>query len=191
MDFQNPDTVLPVLTGDAKIVAHLEPLSLLPIELENELRTQIPLARAMDVSVVEARPERVVLSAPLAANMNHRATVFGGSASALATLAAWSLVNLRLAAEGLETSLVIQRNSMAYEIPIDGRFTALAEAPAAEDWGNFLRVLQRRGKARIKVTAELHFAGRVAGRFAGEFVAFHADNNPRCAANVAETVGLL
>ena len=68
----------------------------------------------MEVTVVEASPHQVVLSAPLAPNINHRDTVFGGSASAVAILAAWSMLHLRLSAEGLGSRLVIQRNTMDY-----------------------------------------------------------------------------
>ena len=48
----------------------------------------MPLSQAMQVTVVEASFQQVVLTAPLAPNINHRETVFGGSASAVAILAA-------------------------------------------------------------------------------------------------------
>ncbi len=59
-------------------------------ELERYLQDRIPLSRAMAVEVRTASPAGVTLFAPLAPNINHRDTVFGGSASALAILAAWS-----------------------------------------------------------------------------------------------------
>ena len=61
----------------------------------------------MQVAVVSAAADAVTLSAPLAPNINHRSTAFGGSVSTLAILSAWSLVNLRLRAEGLRSRLVI------------------------------------------------------------------------------------
>lgn len=57
-------------------------------------------------------------------SINHRDTVFGGSASAVAILSAWALLHTRLAGAGIASRLVIQRNSMSYELPIDGSFTA-------------------------------------------------------------------
>lgn len=142
-----------------------------PIELEKYLHDHIPLSKAMEVGVVQLQPEAVILSAPLPPNINHRDTVFGGSASALAILAAWSLLHTRLAGESIASRLVIQRNTMSYERPIDGTFTAEAAAPSAEAWSQFLRTLRRRGKARIIVTSVLNFGGEVAGRLEGEFVA--------------------
>ena len=62
----------------------------------------------MQVTVLEASLQQVVLTAPLAPNINHRETVFGGSASAVTILAAWSMLHLGLAAEGLGSRLVIQ-----------------------------------------------------------------------------------
>lgn len=143
-----------------------------PLELQAYLHRHIPLSHAMGVSVVEASPQQVVLSAPLAPNINHRDTVFGGSASAVAILAAWSMLHLRLSAEGLGSRLVIQRNTMDYLAPIDGTFSALAQAPAPETWQPFTRMLQRKGLGRIAQASSLHYQGQPAGQLVGEFVAF-------------------
>ena len=147
-------------------------------ELQQYLYDHIPLSAAMGVSVVDVAPERVVLAAPLDRNINHRQTVFGGSASAVAILAAWSLVQVRLRAANLACRLVIQRNTMDYDQPISGDFTAHAGLVQPEAWPAFMRLLQRRGKARIKVAATLLFEGRAAGRFSGEFVALAAASSP-------------
>lgn len=149
-----------------------------PGELETYLHAHIPLSKAMQVSVVQASPEGVVLSAPLAPNINHRDTVFGGSASAIAILAAWSLLHTRMNAEGLASRLVIQRNTMSYEEPIVGTFTATARAPQPQAWEQFLRMFRRKGRARITVASELHFNGAVAGRLEGEFVALGMAASP-------------
>jgi thioesterase domain-containing protein len=143
-----------------------------PLELQSYLHQHIPLSQAMEVTVVEASPHQVVLSAPLAPNINHRETVFGGSASAVAILAAWSMLHLRLSAEGLGSRLVIQRNTMDYLAPIDGTFTAVAQAPAPETWQPFTRMLQRKGLGRIAQASALHYQRQPAGQLVGEFVAF-------------------
>jgi len=145
--------------------------SLAPQELEQYLHDHIPLSKAMAVSVLEAGGASLQLGAPLAPNINHRDTVFGGSASALAILAAWSLLHTRLRAEGRSCRLVIQRNSMEYERPILGGFTARASLDPKADWPAFLRMLTRMGKARITVTALLEQGGQRVGHFRGEFVA--------------------
>ncbi|WP_127752619.1 YiiD C-terminal domain-containing protein [Devosia sp. 1566] len=138
--------------------------------LQAYLHEHIPLSRAMGVQVVASSVDAVTLGAPLAPNINHRDTVFGGSASAVATLAAWSLLHVRLSAEGLPSRLVIQRNSMDYLHPVAGDFTATASLEG--DWAAFTRMLARKGVARIAVRSQVDHAGEMAGAFRGEFVAF-------------------
>ena len=52
-----------------------------PQTLQRYLHERIPLARAMEVEVRALASDGVELGAPLAPNINHRDTVFGGSAS--------------------------------------------------------------------------------------------------------------
>jgi thioesterase domain-containing protein len=146
----------------------------LPAELEQYLHEHIPLSQAMAVSVVSVEQCAIVLRAPLAPNINHRETAFGGSASALAILAAWSLLHTRLRADGLASRLVIQRNTMEYEQPILGVFTAQSTLEQPTQWQQFTRMLTRKGKARITVSSVLQHSGQVVGRFTGEFVALGA-----------------
>ncbi|MBS0310782.1 MAG: YiiD C-terminal domain-containing protein [Proteobacteria bacterium] len=148
-----------------------------PNELEHYLHQHIPLSQAMHVSVVSVRPEDVVLSAPLPPNINHRGTVFGGSASAIAILAAWSLLHARLHDEGIDSRLVIQRNTMHYERPIDGSFTARSFLSDPLAWSVFTRTLRRRGRARIAVSCVLEYAGRPVGQLDGLFVALGMDSD--------------
>lgn len=143
-------------------------------ELQQYLHQHIPLSAAMQVQVVQATPEAVVLAAPLAPNINHRDTVFGGSASALGILAAWSLLHVRLRGAGLTGRLVIQRNTMDYLAPMAGEFEAHATLGDPAEWQRFERMLQRKGTGRISVAAELRCAGRRAGSLIGEFVALDA-----------------
>lgn len=142
--------------------------------LQNYLHKHIPLSAAMAVTVESIEADAVTLAAPLAPNINHRDTVFGGSASALAMLAAWSLLMKRLQSEGTDARLVIQRNSMDFKKPIIGTFTAHAVLEKPEQWAGFTQMLARKGRARIAVPVVLECEGELVGRFAGEFVALAA-----------------
>lgn len=143
-------------------------------ELERYLHTHIPLSAAMQVAVLDAEPGRVRLAAPLGPNINHRGTVFGGSAAALATLAAWALLHLRLSAEGYTGRLVIRRCTMEFEQPVPGDFQAIADAPDTGQWERFRAAVARGRPARIEMRATLAHEGTTAGVFAGEFVAMPA-----------------
>jgi thioesterase domain-containing protein len=144
-------------------------------ELEHFLHEQIPLARAMGVRVVQADPEEVVLSAPLAANTNHHGTLFGGSASALAILCAWSWLHIRLADEDLDPDVVIQRSDMEFLRPGRTEVTARCPGSTARAWKRFLQTYRRFGKARIEVTAYVSAGGETAASLNGLFVALEPE----------------
>ena len=143
--------------------------------LEDYLHRQIPLSAAMQMSVVSAKLESVTLSAPLEPNINHKSTVFGGSASALAILAAWSVLHLRLMDAGYPCEIVIQSNQMDYERPITGPFTATSSVADPSAWPTFLNMLTRKKRARIEVQSILTHEGAAVGRLKGRFVAFLRD----------------
>jgi thioesterase domain-containing protein len=150
------------------------PAPMLAAELAQYIHEHIPLTKLMGVSVVSVEEHALILQAPLAPNVNHRHTVFGGSASALAILAGWALLHVRLRSAGLADHLVIQRNTMEYEHPIAGQFTARATLEHPDRWSSFTTMIARKGKARIGVLAALEHMGRVVARFNGEFVALDA-----------------
>lgn len=125
----------------------------------------------MGIRVKLATPGRVELDAPLAPNINHRETVFGGSASAVATLSAWTLVHVGLLHANVQAATVIQRNVMNYDEPIRGDFAAVATRVDEPAWDRFIRTLERRGRARVTMTAHLAFEGRAVASFEGDFVA--------------------
>lgn len=145
-----------------------------PAQLETYLHTHIPLSAAMAVRVLEVTPESVRLKAPLAPNLNHRGTAFGGSAAALAILSGWALAHVRLAAQGFTGRLVLQREQVAYTRPITGSFEAHCTAPPPEAWADFDALLARRGRARIVLEATLYAAGEPCATFTGAYVALTA-----------------
>ncbi len=142
-----------------------------PPELEEYLHAHIPISREMGVRVAACEGMGVTLAAPLAPNINHRATVFGGSASAVAILAAWATLHHAMTRAGSPARLVIQRNTVDYLLPIAGEFTARCEGLPEAKLAVFLKMLARHGRARVELTATLEFEGSVAARFSGEFVA--------------------
>ena len=144
--------------------------------LQSYLHSHIPLSKAMQVEVKTVDADTLTLQAPLAPNINHRDTVFGGSASALAILSAWSLVHTKLKTEGLTARLVIQSNTVHYDQPIAGTFQSTAVLADPDNWPRFLALFNRRGKARITVAATLTENSQAAGRFEGSFVALRMDD---------------
>jgi thioesterase domain-containing protein len=142
------------------------------IGLQRYLHREIPLAEAMGIAVEHSGADGVRLSMPLEPNLNHRGGLFGGSASALAILAGWTLVHERLMGDAsLDPHLVIQRSHMEYLAPITSDVTAHASPPSAEAWERFVRTFRRRRRGRIQVVVELTGEGAAAARMVATFVA--------------------
>ncbi|KRB93774.1 YiiD C-terminal domain-containing protein [Noviherbaspirillum sp. Root189] len=143
--------------------------------LQSYLHRQIPLSQAMGVQVHAATEERVELRAPIGPNINHEATVFGGSASAVAILSAWTLVYLRLQASGLPGRVVIQANNMLYQKPMSAAFSAIASSGDERSWERLFNAVRRGRMARITVQSVLECEGKQAGQLEGTFVVLLPD----------------
>jgi thioesterase domain-containing protein len=135
------------------------------------LHEHIPLTRALAVAAAAWDGRTLRLTAPLAPNLNHRGTAFGGSLSALAILSGWGALYLALGARASGVRLVIQRSALSFDAPADGDFAASSTLPAPREWERFQRTLERRGRARVTVPGELDCLGRRAGRHEGVYVA--------------------
>jgi thioesterase domain-containing protein len=125
----------------------------------------------MGVEVLEVTNNKVKLCAPLAPNINHRETIFGGSASALAILSAWCLVHFRLQNESFKCRVVIQKNTMCCDKPIFGAFEAICSLADQGDWEKFIKILKRKGRSRIVLDSTLKSSKKIVGKFEGSFVA--------------------
>ena len=140
-------------------------------DIECYLHENIPLSKSMHVSVRTINDSLVCLAAPLQPNINHRGTVFGGSVSALAMIAGWTLIHVRLLAVAHKTQLVIRRNSLEYLAPLSGDFEAIATPSADCEWDEFLTALESQGKGYMNVTASVECNGESAAHFKGEYIA--------------------
>ena len=141
------------------------------LSVQKYLHEHIPLSAAMGVAVVNCGMNKVILSAPLQPNINHRETVFGGSASALAILSAWTLLYVRMKLELLKSRIVIQENSVAYLKPIRGEFLAVCTFSDTERWLRFKKHFEKKNRARITLNSMLEYNNEQVGSFEGKFVA--------------------
>jgi len=139
--------------------------------IQDYLYEHIPLSKAMEVEAVEASNSKVILKAPLPPNINHRDTVFGGSASTLCILSAWALVHFRLQSEGFTCRVVIQKNTMTFDKPILSEFEASCTLDEQEKWEKFTTILSKKGKSRILLSSSLVCKGEKVGSSEGAFVA--------------------
>lgn len=141
-------------------------------ELEQALHAEIPLTRAMHVRVARADHNGLALRAALAPNLNHKQTAFGGSLNSLATLACWGLIQLLVRDRGQAITVVIQESNVQFLKPVMRDFEAICPLPPAPVVEKFLRMLERKGRARLALDSTIHADGKIAVRFRGQFVAY-------------------
>jgi thioesterase domain-containing protein len=138
-------------------------------EIERYFYEKIPLTQAMGVRVESWDEERLVLSAPLEPNHNHLGTAFGGSLSALATLAGYAMIWLELG--GQEGHAVIRESAMRFRRPVQGALHAVCRKPVTEILDVFRKDFASTGKARLRLMVTLEDSGLEAATFEGTFVA--------------------
>ena len=106
-----------------------------------------------------------MLRAPLAANANDHHTAFGGSVSALATLAGWGLLYLLLDRPDRQPDIVIQHGAIDYRRPITGDLEARALVPDEPTWWHFTQALRRKRRGRIVLRVTLDDAAVFDGTY--------------------------
>lgn len=137
-------------------------------EFERQLRLDIPLAAALDVRLRSVDENAVEVAAPLAPNLNHEGTAFGGSLFAVGALAGYALV-FHLVRDLKVGYLVLQKSEIDYRKPVTGDFTARATWGA--DRARFANTLRRKGVARVSIEIDLREGEHVRARMTARFVA--------------------
>ncbi|WP_373975669.1 thioesterase domain-containing protein [Chitinibacter sp. SCUT-21] len=138
--------------------------------LEKTLYEEIPLTREIGIVVTSASPQLIELAAPLAPNINHKCTAFGGSLYAVAVLTGWSMVFARLHAAGLHAHIVIQDAQIEYLLPVVETIKARCELVSDADFDRCLKLFKRKGRGRIELAVEIITQQGVAVKFRGQYV---------------------
>lgn len=145
--------------------------------LAREYLEHIPLARAMALEVRVAEIGRVVLSAPLAPNVNDKGCAFGGSLASLLTLAAWGIPRLATWDAGIAADIYVRDSTIRYRRAVWTDFTIEAAAePSALD--AFLAALVDSGRGRIELDAWVAADAGRAAELRAHFVALPAAGTP-------------
>ena len=123
--------------------------------IKQYLYDNIPLAKAMDVEVIDVSKYTLTLKAPLCSNSNMHGTAFGGSLSSLALLTGWSLIHTQVSDQWLaQGDLVIAEAHIFYEKPVATDLVAQAKVDQ-EQLAQFFENYKEKGKARLAVEIEV------------------------------------
>jgi thioesterase domain-containing protein len=141
--------------------------------LQTVLHHDIPLTRDMGMKVISWQNHQLRLHLPLAQNINHKSTLFGGSLYCGAVLAGWGWLYLRLKEAGIDDGhIVIQDGQIQYPLPVKRDGVAICDAPDEATWDRFVKMYQRRGRARLALATRIvaENSDQTAVEFLGQYV---------------------
>lgn len=140
-------------------------------ELQNLVRAKIAAADFMQIAITQLESDALEISAPLAPNANVHGTLFAGSATSIAMVAAWCLVYERMQQENLGSNLVVVRQATNYLRPVNGDFTASARFANENAWQNFVDALRAKGRGRISLVVDIKQGDEIGARVEAEYAA--------------------
>lgn len=146
--------------------------------LEARLLAAIPLARAMQVRIMDFDGERLRLEAPLAPNINDKGTGFAGSLATLVTLSGWCLATLVGETDGIPCEAAVYRSELDFLRPV--RELLLAEAWIDDSSvADKVRARLRMGaRAKLPVRARVGSEGDPAVLFRGNYAVWRVGTQP-------------
>ncbi len=140
-------------------------------ELQQVFHTEIPITRTIGLTVSRLTPREIEVCAPLMPNMNHKSTAFGGSLYSVAVLTGWGLLYHLLHQEVPDTHIVIFESQIFFHLPVKEDFCAISRIPDDQAVQRFLRVLRKKGRAKIALLVQIITDEGIAVSFKGTYVA--------------------
>jgi thioesterase domain-containing protein len=137
-------------------------------ELQWVWQAGIPLAGAMGIQVVECAPNRLLIEAPLAPNINVHGTAFAGSLYGVCALAGWGMLWLQLRQRALTGSILLAEAQISYVRPVADTIRCACEFdPALHE--RQLERLADSGKGVFVLVTQVLGADQAAVRFEGRY----------------------
>lgn len=149
--------------------AHNQPITDLE-SLQIALHELIPVSGFMGIKAVSYDGNKLVLEAPLAPNVNHQMSAFGGSLFSVSALAGWSLMQLKLAELKLTANTVIAGGDVGYSAPVFEDIRCEISLP--NTYSEFAERLKANGKASLQLTSGILLKDQTepAMAFSGKYV---------------------
>lgn len=122
-------------------------------KLQQYVEVHIPIVKALKFSIKEIIGDDVVIEAPHKEHINHVSSAFGGSTSALMTLAGWAKMRIIMERIDPKATIVIQSSEVKFLKPVMHDFIATTAINDSVDFSIHEEMYHKHGKtkARIKV----------------------------------------
>ena len=145
------------------------------LELENIMRDEIPLCKAMDLRVEQLSDNNIVISAPMEVNRNHHDSFFAGSLYSLSAITGWGLATNYAHNQYSGSGVVVRKAEIDYFHPVvDVRLTLNCQMPDADSMNSFAERLDDKGRARLNLSVDIYSLDKLAVRFNGAFTVLKA-----------------
>lgn len=132
----------------------------------------MPPVRALNLRLHGYDSESLRLAAPLAPNINDKGNAFGGSLASVMTLAAWTMMSMKLEDAGHAADVYVQDSTVRYLAPLYDDLLAEARLVPDQHWDNVIATFAQRGKARALLSVHiLDRKGSLCCTLEGRFVA--------------------
>lgn len=138
--------------------------------LQSLLNREIPLTSAIGIEIAQQGELSLSLRAPLANNINHKSTAFGGSLYSVSVLTGWGLIHNMLQANNLTGHIVIQQSQCDFILPVNSDLISHCTFESSQQVERFIKTYQRHGRARLKLDVTIQQENTVAMRFNGSYV---------------------
>ena len=139
-------------------------------EAQQYIETNIPVTKAMGMTIKTLSREEVTLSAPIKENINHRGSAFGGSIDSLFLTTGWAFIRF-LIDHYIPTPIIVgSKGSTNFQKPVLKDFESTLTMPGDSEVDKFLDTFDRFGKARITLHATITEDGQICASFAGDYV---------------------
>ncbi len=138
-------------------------------KLEEMLHKEIPITKAMEISVLEFTPSKVRVSAKLTPNVNKKLTAFGGSIYCVMLVCGWSMTYANIRETDVDAHVLLQKSSVQCLKPIEGDIIAECDLTDEKERAKFLKMYERHNKAKLHVDVFCREKGETLAKFDGFF----------------------
>lgn len=136
-------------------------------QLERTWYEEIPLTKALGVSIAGFDGTRLSVRADFESNINLHGTAFAGSLYAINALCGWSMVHLQLQMADLHGSIVLVEGKIRYALPVQGGI--LSACDFTDQQAGIAALGQGRKKGRFPTLCRIDQDGREAAVFEGAY----------------------
>ena len=124
------------------------------LALQQRIHASIPLSAAMQFCIVQLSRESILVTAPLAPNVNIHGTGFAGSIYSLAVLSGWALCSHGMELLGLDGELVVTKGEMRNRAPVRGEIHCRTSI-SPQQYEKLEKDFYRNGKARLSLQIDV------------------------------------